>query len=575
MGADLADLNNDGLPELFVTEMLPATERRYKTKAAFEGWNRYQLYRDQGYHQQFSRNVLQLNRGGGNFSEVGRMAGVEATDWSWGALLCDLDNDGLRDIFVATGTGKDLLDQDYINFNASPEAIRRMIFQEGKGITDVIDQIPSEALSNAVFRNRGDMTFEDVAATWGLDQAGFSNGSAYADLDNDGDLDLVVNNVNGIAGIYRNNSVDPSVMIHLKARIPGNPDAIGASLTAMGPAGRISSELYPMRGFQSTVDKRLHLPGRPLAVQVRWPDGRTESFDLSGDTAVVEVVQGSGYSELPDSAGQGVRPGLLHAVLTEVRDQSGPVIHREDAPVDFDRDPLLFIGINNEGPALAVADLNGDGVSDFYLGGAAGFPGQLLLGNTNGSYTSIVNEVLAADAGSENVGAAFFDADGDGDSDLYVANGSNAFGPGSTALLDQLYINEGNNRWRRGPQLLPDARRPVVSSCVRPRDVDGDGDTDLFVGGRLRPGVYGVPTDSYLLLNDGTGKFSATVLPQLGMVTDAAWLDTDGDGRPGTCSGCGVGTHPLPSPRRDGQAHPDRHGRRHRRPVECPGRGGF
>ncbi len=530
MGADFADLNNDGLPELFVTEMLPVTERRYKTKAAFEGWNRYQLYRDQGYHQQFSRNVLQLNRGGGNFSEVARMAGVEATDWSWGALLCDLDNDGLRDIFVANGTGKDLLDQDYINFNANPDAIRRMIFQQGMGITDIIDQIPSEALPNAVFRNRGDLTFENVSASWGFDQLTFSNGSAYADLDNDGDLDLVVNNVNGVAGLYRNNSAEPSRMVRLRSNQPGNPDAIGAKISAQGPAGTTISELFPMRGFESTVDKRLHLPGTPTTVRVGWPDGQAEDFDLPGEAAVVEVIQGSGRSAAPViEASLAVSPGP-RAVLSEVDGQTGPITHRENAAADFDRDPLLFVGLNNEGPALAVADVNGDGSSDLYLGGAAGFPGQLFVGQRGGSYTAVATTLLAEDAASENVGATFFDADGDGDPDLYVANGSNAFGPSSTALLDVLYFNEGAGRWRKSDQLLPDSRRLVASSCVRARDIDGDGDTDLFVGGRLRPGTYGVPTDSYLLFNDGAGNFTVQALPRLGMVTDAVWLDTDGDG---------------------------------------------
>ena len=293
MGADLADLDNDGLPELFVTEMLPADERRYKTKAAFEGWNRYQLYRDQGYHQQFSRNVLQWNRGGGNFSEVGRLAGVAATDWSWGALLFDMDNDGLRDIFVANGTGKDLLDQDYINFNGSPEAVRRMLFEEGKGITDIIDQIPSEALVNGVFRNEGGMRFTEVSGEWGLDQATFSNGSAYADLDNDGDLDLVVNNVNDRAGVYRNNSEVPSRMVRLQGAQPGNLDAIGARTAIIGEFERLTytSELHPMRGFQSTVDKRLHVPASTHAIEVTWPNGQQDAFRLPDTGSIVVIRQ--------------------------------------------------------------------------------------------------------------------------------------------------------------------------------------------------------------------------------------------------------------------------------------------
>ena len=536
MGADLADLDNDGLPELFVTEMLPATERRYKTKAAFEGWNRYQLYRDQGYHQQFSRNVLQWNRGGGNFSEVGRLAGVAATDWSWGALLFDMDNDGLRDIFVANGTGKDLLDQDYINFNGSPEAVRRMLFEEGKGITDIIDQIPSEALVNGVFRNQGGMRFRDVSGEWGLDQATFSNGSAYADLDNDGDLDLVVNNVNERVGVYRNNSNIGGRLLQLRGAQVGNLDAIGSRIQIKDFEKRLltSSEIYPMRGFQSTVDKRVHLPKNGIFVEVRWPNGLVEEFTQYSDSRVDTIQQGSGKSMqvVPDTlAGPYIRI-LPRFLLTPTTTATGPITHHEDPATDFDRDPLLFLGINNEGPALATTDLNGDGRSDLYLGGAAGYPGQLLLAQPDGTYRPLAEELLAGDAASENVAATFFDADGDGDQDLYVANGSNQFGPASSALLDVLYLNQGAGRWTNSEQLLPNNRRFVASSCVRAQDVDGDGDQDLFVGGRFQPGTYGVPTDSYILLNDGRGQLTPADIPalrELGMVTDAVWLNVDDD----------------------------------------------
>ena len=535
MGADLADLNNDGLPELFVTEMLPSDERRYKTKAVFDGWNRYQLYRDNGYHQQFGRNVLQLNRGNGYFSEIGRFSGVEATDWSWGALLADFDGDGHRDIFVANGVGLDLLDQDYINFNGNPEAIRRMINEEGKGITDLIDLIPREPLPDAMFRNDGGLHFTSVAADWGLDEPSFSNGAAYGDLDNDGDLDLVVNRIDAVAGVFRNNGHQSGIMVSLVGRQPGNSAAIGAKLTVVrGSHAAQYAELFPMRGFQSTVDKRLHLSGSVKAVAVRWPDGAVDTFEVEQQGPVVELHQLTTAEDLP------AEPSLTESASFRspspgqpLRTASGPIVHQEDDTRDFDRDALLFLGVNNEGPALAVGDVTGDGRPDLYMGGAAGQSGRLLRALPNGDYADMAVDMLAEDAASENVDAIFLDVDADGDLDLYVANGSNAFGPASSALLDRIYLNQGGGVWERGAnQMLPVKDGFVTSGCVSAHDINGDGYTDLFVGGRLRPGVYGVPADSYLLLNDGTGQFSAdtlTELRQMGLVTASVWADVDGD----------------------------------------------
>ncbi len=523
MGADFADLNGDGLPELFVTEMLPRTEKRRKTKAAFDNWNRYQLYRDEGYHQQFSRNVLQWNRGGGRFSEIGRMVGVDATDWSWGALLFDMNNDGKRDIFVANGVGKDLLDQDYINFDANPAAIRRMIKEEGKTITDLIDKIPSEKLVNAVFRQskEGSGYFDDVAEKWGFGEPTFSNGAAYGDLDNDGDLDLVVNNIDGLAGVYRNNSSLKSFTLHLRARQKNNPDGIGTQVFARQSGQLTYAELHPMRGFQSTVDKRLHFAYKPDSVLMRWPDGAWEAF-LSPEK---EIMQGTGLARTQDavegfkvraSEEEGLAPSCPKIITRELQG----LVHEESKFSDFDRDPLLFIGLSNEGPALAV-NKNGTG----YLGGAAGKPGQLFR---NENIITTLNEERAG----ENVDAIWFDANGDGYEDLYVVNGSNEFSQASTALLDKLYFGTPSGKLEVSEQLLPLSNKFHVGSCVRNIDVDGDGDQDLFVGGRLKPGLYGVPADSHLLLNDGKGNFSDAKLPELlklGMVTDAQWAEIDGD----------------------------------------------
>jgi hypothetical protein len=524
MGADFADINNDGLPELFVTEMLPGDEYRRKTKAVFSGWNKYQLYRDRGYHQQFSRNVLQLNRGGGRFSEVSRMMNVDATDWSWGALLFDMDNDGYRDIFVANGNGKDLLDQDYINFDGSQSGIRAAL-KEGKTITDIIDKIPAEKLVNGVFKNLGGVTFQNQAAAFGLDQQTFSNGAAYGDLDNDGDLDLVVNNIDDRAGVYRNNTANQGLTLHLR---PRQKSPVGTKVFAFAKGGLNYTEVQPMRGFESTVDQRVTVTAKTDSVLVRWPLGEWETFLGTFDSGLVEMVQGKGLPRTQDAMNAFKSKAKPPAKLLRQRDLFH-LAHKENAPTEFDRDPLLLMGIGNEGPAFAIGNPIRDNVKRGFLGGGPGQAGQLFL--VPGKYVPTNSLIdLSATTAGENVDAVWFDANGDGRDDLYVVNGGPQFGRASAALADQLYLSVPGRKFRLSEQVLPNPTGYVVGSCARPHDVDNDGDLDLFVGGRMRPGLYGVPTDSYLLINDGTGKFSTQTIKDLGMVTDAAWADLDGDG---------------------------------------------
>jgi hypothetical protein len=542
MGADLADLNNDGYPEIFVTDMLPEDDARMKTKTNFENWDKYQINLRQGYYHQFTRNVLQLNMGpspdpkdpGVYFSEVGRLAGVNATDWSWGALIFDMDNDGMKDIFVANGIYKDLTDQDYINFY-SPSKVREVLFEEKGGISALIEAMPSQALPNYAFQNQGRLRFENQAQAWGLDAPSFSNGSAYGDLDNDGDLDLVTNNVNMPPFLYRNNTDSLQADNHyLQIELKGsgkNPFGLGAQVTAYLPDRSLFIEQNNMRGFQSTVDHRLHLGLGPHeqidSLRVNWPDGRSQT--LRQVAADQKLLLRQEEASLSPALSPPSSPPLFKEQNLDLAYK-----HQENPFKDFSRDRLLFHMLSAEGPKVAVGDVNGDGRDDFYVCGAKDQAGSLFIQKRNGTFKTRDEKLFEEDQVSEDVDALFFDADGDGDLDLYVASGGNEFPPSSSALLDRLYLNRGRGRFSKSPQLLP-VSRYESSSCVEAADFDRDGDLDLFVGVRLRPFLYGVPVNGYLLENDGKGTFrdvtaeKAPALQKLGMITDGLWLDYDQD----------------------------------------------
>ncbi|PKA98833.1 VCBS repeat protein [Flavobacteriaceae bacterium MAR_2009_75] len=530
MGADIADLNNDLLPDLIVTEMLPETNERQKTKTVFESWDKHDLAVKRGYYYQYPRNVLQRNLGDKLFSEIGRQAQVSATEWSWAALIFDMNNDGLRDIFISNGIYKDLLDRDYLNFEANQETVSSRLQRNEKNvITKLIDAMPSKAVANSAFQNLGNFNFKNKNTDWGLDTPSFSNGSAYADLDNDGDLDLIMNNVNMPSYVYENTTdtlTRRSIQLSL-AQEGNNSKSIGAKTTIFyGKDQKSYADNFVSRGFQSSVTSKIHFGVGKFekidSLQIEWPDG---TFQTIKDLSTNQIH----HFEHPNLINTSKSP--LAKIDGKIIQKVSPLfnfIHEENRFQDFNNERLLPQMFSNEGPAFATADLNGDDIPDYYIGGAKGQTGQLFLSQINGYRT--VESPFEVDKNSEDTAASFFDGDGDGDLDLYVAHGGRAFSPYSTDLNDSYYENKGGSFTKYKSALSFPIT--ISSSTVQAEDFDNDGDIDLFVGERYYTNTYGLPGSGYILENDGSGTFAVgQSLENIGMITGAVWLDVNSDER--------------------------------------------
>src|SRR6266567_2097902 len=540
MGVDVADFNNDGWPDIVQVDMMPPNLARRKRMSGYLTYGSRMELHARGFRDDFDVNSLQLSNGlthNGDviFSEIGRLAGIAYTDWSWSALFADFDNDGYKDILITNGYPKAVNDLDY---QTAVFAARRA--GDDRRALRLLKELPGYDFSNYLFRNKGDLTFTDMTQQWGMDRRGFSYGAAYADLNNDGKLDLVINHIDAPASIYENVQPDDDVHHYLQIRLDGEPPnrrAIGAKLILT--AGGQKQYLYhsPYRGYMSTMDDREHLGlGRAKRVdslEVIWPDGRYQLLTNLNVDRLLVVRQGDATarrdaSRIPHPASRPFEPVDPRRALKYK--------HQTRTFSDYNVQALLPYEVSRQGPPLAVADVNGDGLDDVFIGRAAGVPGKLFLQQKDGSFVeSTQRQPWVTDKKYEDWGALFFDANGDGLPDLYVASCGYALAPTSELLQDRIYINQGGGRFAKDARALPEMH--TCTAAVAAGDFNGDGKVDLFVGGRLSPRNYPNPTRSYLLRNDG-GHFTdvtEAMAPQLvhpgGMVTAAVWMDFDGDGR--------------------------------------------
>jgi hypothetical protein len=548
MGADIEDYNNDTRPDVFTLDMLPEDNHRQKLLKGADEYDQYHLLLDSGYYHQQMRNMLQLNEGmdeNGNvrFSEIGQLAGVSNTDWSWSALFADFDNDGWKDLFISNGYLRDFTDMDFLKYTVADARIEAAKNGNTDFKTyDLVKQMPSNKLSNYIFHNNHDLTFSNQTLDWGLSKQTISNAAAYVDLDNDGDLDLIVCNNNEPALIYRNNENELLKNHYLKVRLTGegmNTKAYGAKVTLTTDDGNKQyQELYPVRGYQSTVTQELFFgfskTNSIKQIEIVWPNGKETILKNVSPDQILQLKQSDASSKKENTLITSKKIFTDHTIASGIS-----FTHHEDDFIDFKDEPLLPYQLSKQGPALAKADVNGDGLEDIFIGGATGQPGVLYLQTTSGKFIIAPSQPWS-DSVNEQVNALFFDADNDGDLDLYIVSGGNEYADQSEGYTDYLYINDGKGNFTKAPS---SALPPMLSSkfAIAAGDFNNDGKIDLFVGGRGMPASFPISSRSYLLRNDsqnGVVHFTDVtneICPALlepGMVTAATFTDINNDHYP-------------------------------------------
>lgn len=532
MGVDIADFNNDGLPDIYTLDMLPEDNRRQKLLQLQENYESFALMQSQDLHKQYMRNMLQLNNGDGTFSEIAQASGVSNTDWSWSPLFADFDNDGYKDLFVTNGYMRDYTNKDFLRYWGDYK-VKKAIDREPVLLMDLIKAMPVTLLSEYIFKNNGDLTFTNVKNEWGITKQGLSNGAVYADLDNDGDLDLVVSNINNEASVYKNTSREKKNSFYLSLKLnykDKNKNAVGTKVYIYTKGKSQYQEVNPNRGYLSCMSTVLNFgmgsEQKADSVKIVWPDNMAESFtNVQANQRLIIDYKSSAKKE--------ILPVKDEKPLFKRTDGVLEYKHEDFTENDFKRQLLMLFMYSKTGPVIAKGDVNKDGLEDLFISGDKNKTGKIYLQKKNGSFEPVDDLNLGDENTSITSAATFFDANGDGYIDLYIAKGGySVIEPNTPPLQDELYINDGKGNLQLAEGVLPQMTESS-KSCVVAADYDNDGDLDLFVGGRVIPGRYPLTPRSYLLNNNGKGEFTIvkSSLDNVGMVTDAKWFDINKDGK--------------------------------------------